>query len=156
DQRVTHSTRARKLGSQSGLTPRSRRLRARRRPWAGTSTVTRCPRPARRSAYVRMARTPPAILTCGQRNVIRTSVAVRSRSALGARGKPATVREAGPTRCAASRNEHHEARGRSLPTLPQLYVRIGGAVRSRSAIGARGEPAWNRERSEATLLDAAH
>src|SRR2546425_7153846 len=41
---------------------------------------------------------------------------------------------------ASPAGEHREARGRSLPTLPLLYVRIGVGVRNRRA-PARGEPA---------------
>src|SRR5262245_22300739 len=38
----------------------------------GTTTVRAWPRPGRRAAYVRIARTPPAMRRCGQRKVTRT------------------------------------------------------------------------------------
>src|SRR5439155_504843 len=81
-QRPTHRSRARKSGSQSGPAPRRRRHAARSRPLAGTTSVTSWPRAARRSAYVRIARTPPTILRWGQRKVIfrRPGTPARARS----------------------------------------------------------------------------
>src|SRR5690242_7243439 len=42
-------------------------------PRAGTTSVTVWPRIASRSAYVRIARTPPAMRRCGQRTVTLSS-----------------------------------------------------------------------------------
>src|SRR5437870_9033704 len=74
--------RARKSGTHSGQPLRKFRHAARTRLDAGTTSVTSWPRAARRSAYVRIARTPPAILTWGQRKVIfrRSGAPARARS----------------------------------------------------------------------------
>src|SRR5262245_30312495 len=72
----THLTLARKPGIQSG--PRGSRLRhhALTEPPAGTTSVTSWPRCTSRSAWMRIARTPPATRRCGHRNV--TFISARS------------------------------------------------------------------------------
>src|SRR5262245_58326321 len=68
--RRTHFTRGRNPSIQSGPRPRTLRDHARTVDPVGTITVTSCPRPTSRSAYVKIARTPPAIRMCGDKNVI--------------------------------------------------------------------------------------
>ena len=69
---ATHTTRARSRGIHAGAPAVRLRHHARAVPRAGTTMRTSWPRAASRSACVRIARTPPAIRTCGQRNVILT------------------------------------------------------------------------------------
>src|SRR5262249_31640339 len=71
-QRSTQTTRARKPGIHAGPTPRAARHKARARLLAGTTTLTSWPAAVSRSAYVRIARTPPAMRRCGHKNVIFT------------------------------------------------------------------------------------
>src|SRR5262245_33280041 len=71
-QRSTQTTRERNPGIHAGPAPRTARQKARARPSAGTTTLTSWPAAVRRSAYVRIARTPPAMRRCGHRNVIFT------------------------------------------------------------------------------------
>src|SRR3989442_11271011 len=70
-----------KRGSQWGRALLNDRQNARPRPLAGTTTSTWCPPAASRSAYVRIARTPPAMRRCGHRNVSFTPRSDGPRSA---------------------------------------------------------------------------
>src|SRR6266508_954444 len=69
----TQRTRAWSFGIQPGARSNPLRHSAFSRLLAGTTRVTSWPRLARRSAWIRMARTPPALRRCGQRNVIFTT-----------------------------------------------------------------------------------
>src|SRR6266705_2389549 len=86
-------------------------------------------------------RTGTAVMTSSPESAIAGLVATVSRCEAPVRSKThdrpsKTVQMRAPVR-----SEHHEARGRSRPERTQLYVRIGVAVRSRSTVEARGEPA---------------